>query len=241
MAHAELGVARRARELHVPRTDVLAHVAAEQPVAHVASVGLVELTGMLDGEVGDAAPRVEHARCDECAGWTGVETGAAGAAAIRLEGQVGGEIRVGQHDADEGERAPVGVDQHHVFPDPAEPGPLRQLALGDGSRIDIAAGFRAGDDLADGGGKALQAATEDEMVVGGPRVLGNPAATLPGLAPGVSRAMEVIGERHHRDSRAGHDPDRVFSLVRLPVEVCHGPGVACGQPAIELGGVGICL
>src|SRR6266566_2016933 len=34
-AHAELVVARRARELHVPRTDVLTHVASEQPLAHV--------------------------------------------------------------------------------------------------------------------------------------------------------------------------------------------------------------
>src|SRR5437870_10436375 len=30
-AHAELVVARRARELHVPRADVLTHVASEQP------------------------------------------------------------------------------------------------------------------------------------------------------------------------------------------------------------------
>src|SRR2546422_4804946 len=39
-AHAELVVARRARELHVPRTDVLTHVASEQPLAYEPLLGL---------------------------------------------------------------------------------------------------------------------------------------------------------------------------------------------------------
>src|SRR5207253_4121497 len=86
---------------------VLAHVAAEQPLAHEPLLGVAELGGVLDGEVRDAAPRVEHARCDECTGRTGVQTGAAGTAAVRLERQVGGELRVGQHDTDESERASV--------------------------------------------------------------------------------------------------------------------------------------
>src|SRR2546428_14023830 len=58
-AHAELVVARRARELHVPRTDVLTHVASEQPLAYEPLLGLVDTRGVLDGQVRDAAPRVE--------------------------------------------------------------------------------------------------------------------------------------------------------------------------------------
>src|SRR5437870_6523519 len=44
-AHAQLVVARRARELHVPRTDVLTHVTSEQPLAQELLLALVELGG----------------------------------------------------------------------------------------------------------------------------------------------------------------------------------------------------
>src|SRR2546426_10663888 len=66
-AEAELDVARRARELHVPRTDVLAHVAPEQPLAHQLLLGIAELSGVLDGQVGDPTPRGVHSWCVECA------------------------------------------------------------------------------------------------------------------------------------------------------------------------------
>src|SRR5205823_3920150 len=42
-AHAELDVACRARELHVPRTDVLTHVASEQPLAHEPRSGSISI------------------------------------------------------------------------------------------------------------------------------------------------------------------------------------------------------
>ena len=242
-AHAELVVARRARELHVPRTDVLTHVTSEQPLAYEPLLDLAELGGVLDREVGDAAPRVEHARCDERARRACVQTGAAGAAPIRLERQIGDEIRVGQHDADEGERAPVGVDQHHVLPDPAEPCPLRQLPLGDGSRVDIATGLRAGSDFANHGGQPLEPTTEHAMVVRRPGVLGHlPRGwTDPGRKPGVIGSVEVVLKRDHGDLGVWHDAGGVLSLLRLPVEVRHGPGVACGQPTVELGSVRVRL
>src|SRR3989475_11510980 len=47
-AHGELHVACRARELHVPRTDVLTHVASEQPLADEPLLGCAELGGVLD-------------------------------------------------------------------------------------------------------------------------------------------------------------------------------------------------
>src|SRR5205823_13326559 len=95
------------------------------------------------------------------------------AAARRLERRIRAATRVGRYDADEGERAPVGVDQHHVLPDPAEPCPLGQLSLGDGSRVDIAAGLRTGSDLTNHGGQPLETTTEYLVVVGGPGILGH--------------------------------------------------------------------
>src|SRR5260370_12930748 len=79
----------------------------------------------------------------------GVEAGAARAAAIRLERQVGLERRVAEHDADEGERADARIDQHRVLADPAEPRACGQLALGYGTRVPVAPRPSAGNATAD--------------------------------------------------------------------------------------------
>src|SRR2546427_12455110 len=50
-------------------------------------------------------------------------------AAVGLERRIGSECRVGEDDADEREGAELGVDEHRVLADPAEPGALRELAL----------------------------------------------------------------------------------------------------------------
>src|SRR6266487_3505980 len=157
-----------ARKAHVPRTDILTDVAPEQPVAHLRALGCVERSPMLDREIRDARACVEIARPGEGLGGAGVETPLAGAAAVRLERQVRLETSVGEHDADERERADLGMDQHHVLADPAEPGELSQLPLGHGTGVHIAARCRPRYERADRRGELLEALAEDVMVVGGP-------------------------------------------------------------------------
>src|SRR5439155_667278 len=54
-------------------------------------------------------------------------------------------------------------------------------------------------------------------------------------------SVEVVRQRYDGDLGARHDAGRVLSLLRLAVEVRHGPGVACGQPTVELGSVRVRL
>src|SRR5258708_20224418 len=104
----------------------------------------------------------------------GVEAGAARAAAIRLERQVGLERRVAEHDADEGERADARIDQHRVLADPAEPRARGQLALGYGTRVHVAPRASAGNDTADRLCQLFEPALEAVVVVAGPGLLADP-------------------------------------------------------------------
>src|SRR5882762_5798960 len=128
---------------------------------------------MLDGQVRNAAPGVEHVRCGKGIRRAGVEAGAAGAAAIGVERQVGCELRVGEHDADEGERAAARIDQHRILADPAQSRARGELALGHGSRVHITARAGAGNDFADRLCQLFEATVEDLVIVGGPGVLGD--------------------------------------------------------------------
>src|SRR6266496_4399374 len=153
-----------AGKAHVPRTDILTDVAPEQPVVHLRALGCVERSPMLDREIRDARARVEITRPGEGLGGAGVKTAPAGAAAVRLERQVRLETSVGEHDADERERADLGMDQHHVLADPAEPGELSQLPLGHGTGVHIAARCRPWNERADRRGELLEALARDVMV-----------------------------------------------------------------------------
>src|SRR6266542_5739602 len=127
----------RGRRFPVPRTDALADVAAELPWAELAFERRVDGAAMLDGEIGDAAPRVEHIGRHEGLGGAGVETGATATAAID-QGVVEIERGRGQEGADEEPGAELGVEQHRVLADPAQAGPGRQVPFEDRPRVDVA-------------------------------------------------------------------------------------------------------
>src|SRR5437773_2330415 len=57
----------------------------------------------------------------------------------------------------------------------------------------------------------------------------------------VNESVEVIRQRYDGDLGVGHDAGGVLALLRLPVEVRHGPGVACSQTTVELGSVRVRL
>src|ERR1700722_3570130 len=70
------------RSPSVPRTDILADVAAEDLAADGGAKILGDAAFFLDGEIGDAAGGVHLARCDECVGGAGVDAAGARAAAV---------------------------------------------------------------------------------------------------------------------------------------------------------------
>src|SRR5256885_7162493 len=79
MAHLEIRVRGRAREL-VPRTHQLAVVTAVDAIAD--RLAQLDRNGavVLDGEIGNAAPRIQPPRGDDRTGGAGRDTGLAAAA-----------------------------------------------------------------------------------------------------------------------------------------------------------------
>src|SRR3546814_15668093 len=86
VARPEVRFVRGLREL-VPRAHQLAVVAAADAVADQRPQLFVDAAFVLDGEEGDAASRVEPARCVDCAGWTYVDAASAGAEIGRASGR----------------------------------------------------------------------------------------------------------------------------------------------------------
>ena len=166
VARREAGVASRAREAHVPGTDVLTHVAAEQPVTDLCRLRLGKFTAVLDRQIRNASARVEIARPSEGLGRTGVQAAPAGAAAVRVEWEIGLEVGIGQDDADECEGADLRVNQHHVLADPAEPSELRELPLGHRPRVDVTTGQGAGSQEPDRRGELFETLAQNVVVIG---------------------------------------------------------------------------
>src|SRR5690349_20949126 len=83
IAGGKSGFAAGLRKL-VPGAGGKAVVAAVNAIADGLAKRVRDRSLVLDGQIGDAAPRVELVRRRECRGWTDVETGAAGAAMIWL-------------------------------------------------------------------------------------------------------------------------------------------------------------
>src|SRR3990172_3282958 len=118
VARCEIRLARRLRE-PVPRADKLAVVAAEDAIADERAQLLGDRPAQLNGEVGNAAARVEIVRRDDRAGRTDIHAGAAGAAVI-FDRYLDRQRQVGIYLAQKKPRTRAAVDQTGVFADPAE-------------------------------------------------------------------------------------------------------------------------
>src|SRR5258706_15047318 len=81
-------VGRRLRETDISGADVLTYVTPQHPFPYVPPLLCVEVSTVLDGEIGNAAAGVEDVRLGECVRRTGVETAAARSAAIGVEREV---------------------------------------------------------------------------------------------------------------------------------------------------------
>src|SRR5207244_5127904 len=79
---------------------------------------------------------IEHARSGKRIGRASIKTGGARPAVKSGVRRVRRQIQIEQERAEKVIAAAVLVDQHRVLADPAEPGPPREIALPEGSRID---------------------------------------------------------------------------------------------------------
>src|SRR5689334_8990370 len=121
----------------VPRADVLTDVATIDEATHLLAQTDGNLSLCLDGEIGNAFGRIEHPLTYKSARWTGVETAGATAAAVSLERRVRRQRKIDHERADEKERSEVGTDQIGVLSEPAKSGASRQIALENGSGVDV--------------------------------------------------------------------------------------------------------
>ena len=138
------GLAGRREEPVVPRTHLLADVAAVHPVAdrgaEVDRYGSPEL----DGEVGDAARGVHDGGtvavvAEKGAGGAGVEAAPAGAAVGLGERRRRFQRKVREQDAQKKVRPPARVYEHGVPAEPAEAGAHCELPFQNRSSVDVGA------------------------------------------------------------------------------------------------------
>ena len=121
-------VVRRGTGEAVPRADRQAVVAAVDAIAHQRAEFVRDRAVMFDGEVGDAARRIEPVRRGERIGRADVEAARAGAAVVRVR-LVGRDIERGVDLAQEQPGAMGARDEVGVLALPADPGALRQRLL----------------------------------------------------------------------------------------------------------------
>ena len=241
----------------VPRAGGQAVVAAIDAVADGGTKLARDRPLVLDGEVGDAAPRIEPVGGREGVGGAGVEAGAAGAAMVGL-GRVRLEFGRGEDRAQEQPRAVRAADQVGVPALPAYAGGGRQRLLhhwrGVHEHLHVAA--RARDDLA---GDLLQPALHHLVVVAVAGVDRDGAAIAPGkqrsrvlvravihgqhddgahLGPQYCRvgaALQRLGDPAHRAVEAGGDKfGKPRGRLRDGVGPGHGDGVEAGRRGLAV-------
>ena len=158
----------------VPRAGGQAIVAAIDAVADRLAEFVRDRPLVLDGEVGDAAPRIEPVGCREGVGRAGVEAGAAGAAMVLLR-RVRLDLGRGEDRAEKQPRAELAADEIGVLALPADAGGFGERLFHDRRGVDedlhVAAG--PGDDAA---GDLLQPALDDVVIVAVLRIDGDRAA-----------------------------------------------------------------
>ncbi len=165
----ELGHPSR-RRLAVPGADVLADVAAEDPVAEPIGDRLVDRPFVLDGPVADTAAGVEPVRAVEGVGGTGVETPRAGAAMSPIVGRVRPQVRVHQQRPQHGEATQTTVNQHGVLADPAQPGEPAEITLQKRRGVSHRPAAHAGTGILQPLHQRVEPTPEDLVIIGPPRI-----------------------------------------------------------------------
>ena len=119
----------------VPRAHREAIVAAIDAVADRFAEFVRDRSLVLDGEIGDAAPRIELVGRGKCRRRTDVEAGPAGAAMIGL-GIIARQLERGEDRAEKQPRAELARHEIGVLALPAQPRRLRQRLFHHGGGVD---------------------------------------------------------------------------------------------------------
>src|SRR6218665_1176293 len=121
MAWVEVALLGGAGEA-VPRADDLAVIAAEYPIADQWAQFGGDRTFEFDGQVGNAAPRIQHIGADEGGGGADIQARAATAAMFGAVGVVDGQRQVDEQLAEKEIAARLTVQHQGVFANPAQAG-----------------------------------------------------------------------------------------------------------------------
>jgi tRNA threonylcarbamoyladenosine biosynthesis protein TsaE len=213
----------------VPGADELAVVAAVNAVADQRAQFERNRPGVLDRQVGNAAPRVEPVRRDD--GLRGAHGYAGGAtAAVRRDGLAGGQSQVHVDFAQKKHRARFAVEQQRVLAAPALSAACSQLSFKHRGRIGEDAVAELFDLRGDFFTQRLQAAAHDLVVVTPPCIHRHNAfgvalqsTELDGL-PRVTRgcgSRQVVHARRDDADGAGNQLGRARTLEPVRGHVVH--------------------
>ncbi len=103
----------------IPGANILADIAAEQPIADAGAKFVRNRLPQLDGQVTDASPRIEHISIDKRLRRAGIQTSSAGAAVVGFMRRVVFQLQVGQQCRQKEPTSHLFVQQQSVFADPA--------------------------------------------------------------------------------------------------------------------------
>lgn len=221
--------------------DVLADIAAIDPVGDLGPPFSFDGGSAFDGEIGDAARGVDGVGGDGLRG-TGVDAAGARAAAVGLGDLVGGgfEVEGGEDAAEEEGGAEARVDEEGVFSDPAQAGAGGEFAFRDGGGVDEGGELVARVLLAECVADGMQAVFDDFVVVASLGVTGDSAVAGDG-GIGVASEGVLVGDDDD-GARAGEPTRGVEARVGEIGEVVHFAVFVGGEPVAELvgpvGGIG---
>ena len=116
---------------------MLTGVTSENPILHKRAQFFGNVVFEFDGEVGDAAARVEGAIGEDALRGAGFEAACAGAAVVGDEAVIGFEFDAEQDFSKKKCGAHLWVDEHGVFADPAEACALGKFAFENGTCIGV--------------------------------------------------------------------------------------------------------
>ena len=129
------------RSFAVPGTDILADVAAKNLVTHARPQVLGDRAPLLDGQIRNAAIRIQLVGRDQRVGGTGIDAAGAAAAAVRRR-QVRRKFERSQNDTQKQPRPQFLIDDAGVFSNPSDARVFGVHALDQWTRVHIAAGLQ---------------------------------------------------------------------------------------------------
>ena len=158
----------------VPWTYQLAIITAEDAIAHQRAQFLWDRPAIFDGEIRDAASRVETIRADDGLGRTDFDAGIAFSALVFGQWcRVGQQAQIGVDFAEEEPRAGIAIEQQGVFADPAQMCIACQRFFQGGRAVGENAIAVGADGFLDAPGQLLQARAHQLVIIAPQCIAGN--------------------------------------------------------------------